>query len=423
MLPAVIHCLQQGLGPKWARPTLSITSHPALSLYNNGVDFFPMPLLTVFAFVLGSLIGSFLNVVIYRLPAGISVAWPRSRCPRCQHTLSPIELVPIVSWIVQRGRCKNCKAPISPRYPAVEALTAILFTVAALLHPVFPELVLIWAFIALLVALSFIDIDTKTLPNSLNFAGIFLGLLGAGLLGFPQALRVAVDSGLMGAGLVALFAGFGGWIYNRFKDGPREGPFGLHLVHLAAMIGAWGGMFGMVGGVWLGSLGILVGLFNASLNARTNKVFALHDSLTLGLAALAPIAAWLVGLSPLESLRGMLASAGGMALAGMLYWWFQNPSDRVEPDPEAENPSGYVTVMGYGDVVLAGFLGVWLGFTHLLVGIFIAVFAGAIIGLIMRRFGGDNQIPFGPYLAIGGLIAFFYGEAIVQWYLNYIGLA
>jgi len=382
-----------------------------------------LPLLAVFAFLLGSLIGSFLNVVIYRVPAGISVVWPRSRCPHCEHELSPVELVPIASWVIQGGKCRNCKTPIPVRYPVVEGLTAALFSLATLLHPFFPDLVFIWAFIALLIALSFIDIDTKTLPNSLNFAGVFLGLVGAGLLGFPQTFQTALDGGLMGAGLVALFAGFGGWVYNRFKDGPREGPFGLHLVHLAAMVGAWGGMFGTVGGVWLGSLGILVGLFNASLNARTGKVFALHDSLTLGLAALAPIAAWLLGLPPLESLRGMLVSAGGMALAGMLYWWFRNPSDRVELEVEAENSSGYVTVMGYGDVVLAGFLGVWLGFAQLLVGIFIAVFAGAIIGLIMRRFGGENQIPFGPYLAIGGLVALFYGEAIVQWYLSYIGLS
>lgn len=387
------------------------------------MDFFPLPVLLVFAFVLGSLIGSFLNVVIYRLPAGTSVVWPRSRCPHCGHILSPNELVPILSWVMQKGRCTRCKAPISVRYPAVEALTAVLFGLAALLRPVFPELIFLWAFIALLVALSFIDIDTKTLPNSLNFAGIFVGLLGAGLLGFPQALPQAIDSGLMGAGLIAMLAGFGGLLYNRFKDGPREGPFGVHLVHLAAMVGAWGGMWGTVGGVWLGGLGIVVGLFNASLNARSGKVFALHDSLTLGFAALAPLLAWVLGLSPLESLRGMLVSAGGVALVGMLYWWFRNPSDKVEPETESENPTGYVTVMGYGDVVLAGFLGIWLGFTNLLVGIFIAVFAGAIIGLIMRRFGGDNQIPFGPYLAIGGLIAFFYGSAIVQWYLSYIGLS
>lgn len=111
-----------------------------------------------------------------------------------------------------------------------------------------------------------------------------------------------------------------------------------------------------------------------------------------------------------------------MALAGMLYWWLRNPSDKVEPPSSEEKPEGYVTVMGYGDVVLAGFLGVWLGFANLLVAVFIAVFAGAVIGLVMRRYGGDNQIPFGPYLAIGGLVAFFYGTALVQWYLSYIGL-
>jgi leader peptidase (prepilin peptidase)/N-methyltransferase len=386
------------------------------------VDLIPLPVLAVLAFVLGSLIGSFLNVVIYRLPAGVSIVWPRSSCPHCGHLLSASELVPMVSWLVQGGRCRRCKGRISARYPAVEALTAVLFTVAALMHPLFPDLIFIWGFVALLIALSFIDIDTKTLPNSLNFAGIFLGLLGAGLVGFPLALPQAVDAGLMGAGLVAMFAGFGGLLYNRFQDSPREGPFGLHLVHLAAMVGAWGGMFGAVGGVWLGSLGLLVGAVVASLNIRTGRVLALHDGLTLGLAALAPLLAWLLGLYPLESLRGMLVSAGGLALAGMLYWWMRNPSDKVEPETADESPKGYVTVMGYGDVVLAGFLGVWLGFTSLLVAVFVAVFAGAIIGLIMRQLGGGNQIPFGPYLAIGGLVAFFYGTEIVQWYLGFVGL-
>ncbi|MGC8200771.1 prepilin peptidase, partial [Salmonella enterica] len=84
---------------------------------------------------LGAVIGSFLNVVIYRVPAGLSVVQPRSRCPRCGHTLTPIELVPIVSWAVQGGKCRNCQAPISARYPLVEALTGGLFAVAAVLRP------------------------------------------------------------------------------------------------------------------------------------------------------------------------------------------------------------------------------------------------------------------------------------------------
>ncbi len=387
------------------------------------MDGFPLPLRVVFAFLLGSLFGSFLNVVIYRLPAGLSVVRPRSRCPRCGQALSPLELIPIVSWMAQRGRCRTCQAPISPRYPLVEALTAVLFSLATLWRPVFPELLFIWGFIALLIALSFIDIDTKTLPNSLNFGGIFLGLLGAALLGFPLPWPEALEGGLLGAGLVALLAGYGGLLYNRFKDSPREGPFGVHLVHLAAMVGAWGGLLGTVGGVWLGSLGLVVGLLNASLNARLGRVLALPDGLTLGLAALAPLAALGLGLSPLESLRGLLVSAGGLALAGMLYWWLRNPSDKVDLEAEPQSPSGYVSVMGYGDVVLAGFLGVWLGWAQLLLALFVAVLAGAVVGLVLQRLGGGNQIPFGPYLALGGLVAFFWGEALMRWYLGYIGLA
>ncbi|WP_027881321.1 prepilin peptidase [Meiothermus rufus] len=387
------------------------------------MDGFPLPLQVVFAFLLGSLLGSFLNVVIYRLPAGLSVVRPRSRCPRCGQVLSPLELIPIVSWVVQRGRCRSCQAPISPRYPLVEALTAMLFSLAALWRPALPELLFIWAFIALLIALSFIDIDTQTLPNSLNFGGIFLGMLGALLLGFPLPWPEALEGGLLGAGLVALLAGYGGLLYNRLKDSPREGPFGVHLVHLAAMVGAWGGLLGTVGGVWLGSLGLVVGLLNASLNARLGRVLALPDALTLGLAALAPLAALGLGLSPLESLRGLLLSAGGLALAGMFYWWLRNPSDKVDLEAEAQSASGYVSVMGYGDVVLAGFLGVWLGWAQLLLALFVAVLAGAVVGLVRQRLGGNNQIPFGPYLALGGLVAFFWGETLVRWYLGYIGLA
>lgn len=377
-------------------------------------------LLAVYAFIIGSLIGSFLNVVIFRVPAGRSIVWPRSSCPNCGHTLSPIELIPIVSWTIQGGKCRNCKAPISVRYPLVEALTGVLFLGAALLHPVFPDLLFIWAFIALLIALSFIDIDTYELPWTLNYGGLFLGLLGAGLLGFPRPFAQALDGALMGAGLIALFAGYGGLIYNRLKDGPREGPVGLHTMHFAALVGAWLGPAG----------GLMAGFLNWALNARSGKVLALHDGLTLGLAILAPIAAIVLPIpllaeprGVLGSFRGMLIAIGGVALAGGIYWWIKEYTNKGKPQAEAQPEPGYTTVMGFGDVVLAGFLGAWLGFSNLLVAIFVAVFAGAIIGLIMRRINGEKLIPFGPYLAIGGVIAYFYGQDLVQWYLSYIGVS
>lgn len=388
------------------------------------MDVLPLPLLAVFAFVLGTLIGSFLNVVIYRVPAGVSVVFPRSRCPKCGHVLSAGELIPIVSWAVQGGKCRNCKAPISPRYALVEGLTGLLFLGAALLRPVFPDLIFIWAFIALLIALSFIDFDTKTLPNSLNFGGLALGLVGAAALAYPLPdFSQALDAAFMGAGTIALFAGFGGLIYNKFQNSPAAIPVGQHQVHLAAMFGAIGGMVGTVGGVWLGMLGILAGVLSWMLSARTGKPSGLHDAITLGIAAVTPFIAWAMGGSglALESARGMLISTGAIALAAMIYWWIRNPSDKVTEEDHAEDPGGYVTVMGYGDVVLAGFLGAWLGFANFGAGIFLAVFAGAILGLIAKRITGESTIPFGPYLAIGGLVAFFYGEALIGWYLGYIG--
>ncbi len=412
----------------WATKTLHpplITAWVNRAAYNDRVDLalLPLPFVGVVSFILGSLVGSFLNVVIYRVPAGVSIVFPRSRCPKCGHTLGALELVPILSWAVQGAKCRNCKAPIAVRYPAVEALTALLFLGATLLHPVFPDLIFIWAFIGLLIGLSFIDIDTQTLPNSLNFGGLILGLLGAKFAGFPQAFPQAVDGALMGAGLIALFSGVGGLLYNR-KDGPREGPIGLHVIHFAGMVGAIGGALGTVGGVWLGALGIVAGALNWMINARSGKVWALHDGITLGIAALAPLLAWAIGGGSvgLESLRGVLISTGAVALAGMVYWWIRHPSDKVDPEEESTSDTGYVTVMGYGDVVLAGFLGAWLGIANLLVGVGVAVFAGAIIGIIIKRITGESRIPFGPYLAIGGLVAFFWGQAIIQWYLGYIGV-
>jgi prepilin signal peptidase PulO-like enzyme (type II secretory pathway) len=85
----------------------------------------------VFAFALGACIGSFLNVVLWRVPRGESVVSPPSRCPSCGHELGPIELVPVLSWVAQRGRCRHCGVPISARYPLVELGTAVVFAVVA----------------------------------------------------------------------------------------------------------------------------------------------------------------------------------------------------------------------------------------------------------------------------------------------------
>jgi leader peptidase (prepilin peptidase) / N-methyltransferase len=159
--------------------------------------------ITVILGIIGALIGSFGNVVIYRLPLKKSVVWPGSSCPKCGHKIKPWENIPILSWLFLRGKCSNCKNPISIRYPFIEALTAAGFVILALRFPVetygltvFPLL----AIYAMLVMMSMIDIDLYILPDSLTLPALIIGILGT-LLYVPESglpsLMPALAGGLV----------------------------------------------------------------------------------------------------------------------------------------------------------------------------------------------------------------------------------
>jgi leader peptidase (prepilin peptidase) / N-methyltransferase len=114
-------------------------------------------------------LGSFLNVVIHRLPRGESLVHPRSRCPHCGTQIAGYDNIPIVSWLLLRGRCRHCRAPISPRYPAVELITALLFAAVVLVRGFDDDLILELPFVAALIALAGIDLDHKLLPNKIVY--------------------------------------------------------------------------------------------------------------------------------------------------------------------------------------------------------------------------------------------------------------
>ena len=135
-----------------------------------------------FAGVMGAMFGSFLNVVAFRLPRRESIVKPRSRCTTCQATIRPYDNVPILSWIMLRGRCRNCSAKISPRYPLVEAGTALLCAGAVLTHDTAAGIALSVTLILLLVPAALIDLEHRIIPNSLNASGALLALgLGTAL--------------------------------------------------------------------------------------------------------------------------------------------------------------------------------------------------------------------------------------------------
>ena len=272
--------------------------------------------LTALCGIVGLMVGSFLNVVIHRLPKMMEREWrhqcaelndeqpaevprynlivPRSACPHCGHNISALENIPVISYMLLRGKCKGCSARISLRYPIVEAISGILSAYAAW-HFGFDlatlgALLFIWA----LIALTFIDFDTQLLPDSITLPLLWLGLL----------LN----------------------IYGKYTDGLQS-----------AVIGAAGGY----------------------------------------------LALWSV------------------------YWLFKLATGKEG--------------MGYGDFKLLSAIGAWLGWQMLPLVILLSSLVGAVVGIMLivaARHGRSVPIPFGPYLAGGGLIALFWGQTLTHDYLQ-----
>ena len=145
----------------------------------------------IYKFVFGLCIGSFLNVVIYRIPEGISLISPRSFCPNCKKKILFRENLPIISWIFQKGKCSKCKININIRYPVIEILTAVLFVVLSKSSPqlysfnqgLFIEEIFSWLFLSLLLVISFIDIEHYWIPQELINFGFLSGLINMTLIG------------------------------------------------------------------------------------------------------------------------------------------------------------------------------------------------------------------------------------------------
>jgi leader peptidase (prepilin peptidase) / N-methyltransferase len=193
------------------------------------------------AFVLGLVVGSFLNVVIARVPAGESIVRPGSRCPRCGHALAWFENVPVVSWLFLRAHCRVCRAPISVRYPAVELLTGVLFFGCWVRFGGSWSLLRGLLLVGFLVPLTFIDLDYWILPFELTVPGVALGILSSVLLGW-DALR---DAALGAAAGFLLFWGLEAlvrWLLG--KEGLGAGDKWL-MALLGAFLG-WQALFGIV---------------------------------------------------------------------------------------------------------------------------------------------------------------------------------
>jgi leader peptidase (prepilin peptidase) / N-methyltransferase len=181
------------------------------------------------AAVLGGLIGSFLNVVVWRLPRGESLVSPGSRCPSCERPIAPYDNVPVVSWLALRGRCRHCGAAISVRYPLVELLTALAFAAVVAVRGFDAGLVLELPFVACLIALAGIDLDHKLLPNKIVYPMAAYGVLAT----------VLVDSGDLVENLIA---GAGAFLFLFLAVLAYPRGMGMGDVKLAGAMGVYLGL-------------------------------------------------------------------------------------------------------------------------------------------------------------------------------------
>lgn len=244
--------------------------------------------------VLGLVVGSFLNVVIARVPKKESVVSPRSRCPGCGTFIAPRDNIPVLSWLLLRGRCRSCGARISFRYPLVELATAALFALTAVRFGVDAALPAFLVFVAALVAITPIDLELRIVPNRIVYPTLFVSV---------PLLLVA-----------------------------------------AAVDGDW-------------------------RSARDAAI------------------------------------GGAAAFAAFFVLWYISPKG-----------------MGFGDVRLSAVIGIflgWIGPWHIALGLFLAFLSASAIGIALMlagRKGRKDAIPFGPFLALGALVAMLVGEPLLRWY-------
>jgi len=282
-----------------------------LEMILPATDFvFGVPQWIVIAFMtlMGAMIGSFLNVVIHRVPRGQSIVLPSSACPACGAAIHFYDNIPILSFLILRGRCRSCRAPISPRYPAVEALCALLFALVTWRDGLSFALPFDIAFAAAMLALVFIDSEHMILPNAITYPGIIFALItriavpylgGASHLDdlpylisvFPAVPVWGVS--LIGAAIGALAGGGSLWLMDFLWEKLRGvEAMGMGDVKMMLMVGAFLG--------WrLAGLTIFIGVFTGSLagialmfrRGRRNLQMMLPFGIFLGIGAVVSLLA------------------------------------------------------------------------------------------------------------------------------------
>lgn len=310
--------------------------------------------------IISPFIGSFFNVLVYRLPRGEEVVITPSHCPKCGHQIRWFDNIPILSWLLLRAKCRDCHKPISLRYPLIEALTAIVFITTYKLalsagYSTTPSILLV-ACAGILLLILIIDIETYLIPDQLIWWGLAISIT---LLAIGSSPANSLTSSLIG----------------------------------------------------FFSLSILLLLIGAIANAI---VFPNTFKKERGLFVIFPWLFYLITFIiayPIEHFRGI-----------------NRPN--AEEILDAKSATAEESAMGGGDIKLAAFMGLLLGWKLLLAAFAIAITTGGLLAAIMllvKRYSGDYEkglkLQFGPFLAIGTYISIFFGHQLIAWYLAITGIS
>lgn len=363
------------------------------------------PTTTLVALALCGAWGSFAAARISAYPAPPEhLRQTRSRCDHCGTRLRPSELIPLLSYLLQRGRCRHCQAPIGIRTLAIEASFLLLAPLALHGASTWLPLGLWWLAWALLLQAAWIDASHTLLPDHLTLPAVALALLASVFPSATPGVREAAAGASLTAGTLVMLVGLGGWALRRGADRrERLTPIAYDTVWIAALVAL------LLGPSW----GFVGGALHVSASALSRRVQRLPEPLLLG--------AWLLGVSfsvatgSLAAVTASFQAAGSWALIGGTYWWWAGSRAReLSAAPEAaSHASEDPEALGFGDVKLAGALGALLAPTPALMAVALAVALGALVGLALWP-SGRRHLPFGPFLVAGGWLALLFAEPLTR---------
>ena len=349
-------------------------------------------------FWFGCMVGSFLNVCIYRMPIGQSVISPPSHCPHCQYSIPFYLNVPLVTWLMLRGKCANCRAPISVRYFLVELLTGVLFLACWLVYGhQSPAVALVLCLVmAGLITATFIDLSHFIIPDEITYGGMAAGFLCSfavpalhGLPGDRPKSLLASVIGIAVGGLIVQFVRVAGKLaFGRRKiafEGDTRVFFGENGVVLPDQEIPYEDIF----------------------YRKTDVIRFFARRLELPDRCFTNVA---VALSPEKLVIGTESF---------------NPEPHLYMEAVLDKLVLPRDAMGFGDVTFMAAIGAFLGWQATVFSLVVSSFLGAILGgllILLRRHERSSPIPYGPYIAAAAALWIFAGKEIMVWFKGYMGM-